>query len=423
MEEIKPPMRAYVRHFVTDLEISESNRKRTESYEIIQKPDWGKIIYDFIDQKIDSHPEYNKLVQSIITDYKDNINKITKGYDERMQSAMFLKTFIQRLLFEKLTSELTDDTIIEYASLFISELELAQSDYLCICFLDGIFIEPNNIHINSGCIIRQIEKSDLEYTRDLFFDTNTYLKMNPSSILEIKLSAKNDQECLAYIERILDCLRLYKLDSVYTLLVKLSKKTVIWEKGQYIIGINRNYTNWYNYTINKSEQDTFIKFINRISDKLLKGDKTISISSRGYNFALMEFVDLDIRILMAIMGLEALFSKDPGENTFKLSLRVAKLLNNLGFESLKVKRCVTEMYIIRNKIIHGSNTRQKDKDKKIFTYIIKYLRISIVIFLLIGIGKKEMINLLDNSMIDEENNKILKDKLTQIRMELGDVLS
>jgi len=170
-KNVVPPMRVYVRHFITDLEISEKGCRIQGSSEIIQKPDWAKIVFDFMEERIKLVPEFKQLSQLIAKRYKRNIDELARGCNEEIQSALWLQTFIQKLIYEKLENDISEDTIIEYTSLFKSELELLPLEYENIHYLEGIFLESESIRINDNVLIRKTQKEDLEYTRDIFFDT------------------------------------------------------------------------------------------------------------------------------------------------------------------------------------------------------------------------------------------------------------
>ena len=128
-KSIKPPMRVYIRHFTTELEISETSCRSQGSSEIIQKPDWAKIVFDFMGERVKPMPEFKQLNLSIAKRYTQNINKLAEGSNVISQSAFWLETFIQRLIYENLDGSISEDSLIEYASLFKSELELSPIEY------------------------------------------------------------------------------------------------------------------------------------------------------------------------------------------------------------------------------------------------------------------------------------------------------
>lgn len=432
-KNIQPPMRVYIRHFNTDLEVSETSCSSQASSEIIEKPDWAKIVFDFIEDKIRSMSEFKQLNESIARRYKNNIHKISKGCNEVSQSAFWLETFIQRLIYEKLEDKFSDDSLIEYASLFKSELDLSPIEYRYVHYLDGIFLETDSIKINDNVLIRKIQKDDLEYTRDIFGDIprSQYIGI-PSSILEIELSVKNERDCYEHANRIFNSLRLYQLGSIYSKEYILTKKTIIWPMGLQRSWGHKNYSAFKKYTVKELEVDTFIKFINAIEQKLNfnkeeKEHRTLFISIERYKSALLESVDLDRKLMTAVMGLESLFTfeKDRGENAFKLGIRVAKLLGNLNFDAVRVRALTEGAYKFRNKVVHGVYISQGNREKmnKIFPDILNCLRVSLIIFLLNQeVGKDKMIKMIDQSTISDSQDEDLKKVLAKNIKEFGEML-
>ncbi len=133
---------------------------------------------------------------------------------------------------------------------------------------------------------------------------------------------------------------------------------------------NRNFSTFRKYTVKESEVDTFINFINIVEQKLnfdkeKKKFRSFHISIDRYNSALLESIDIDRKLMTAVMGLESLFTfeKDRGENAFKLGVRVAKLLGHLNFDAEKVRELTEMAYNFRNKVVHGSYISQEDKKK------------------------------------------------------------
>jgi len=418
-KKIVPPMRVYIRHFITDLEMSETSCRSQSSSEIIQKPDWAKIVFDFMEERIKSLPEFKQLAQIIAKRYKRNINKLAQGCNEKSQSAFWLETFIQKLIYEKLENGISEDTIIEYASLFKSELELSPIEYRYKHWLEGIFLEPELIKINDYVLIRKTQKEDLEYTKDIFFDTPRPKYMSiPSAILEITVITKDERECQEYINRILNSLRLYKLCSVYPIETIRTRRTAIWPEDLGYSWGYKNYSSFKKTTITESEIDTFVDFINIMEQKLNfnKEDKkyrTLYISLDRYNNALLEAIDVERKLMTTVMGLESLltFEKDRGENAFKLSIRCAKLLGFIGFDVEKVKKLIEEAYSYRNKVVHGSyiSSEVRKKISKILLEILNYLRVSLIIFISCQeIGKDKIVEMIDKSMISKDAHDDLK---------------
>ncbi len=418
-KKIVPPTRVYIRHFITDLEISETGCRTQGSSEIIQKPDWAKIVFDFMEERVKSLPEFKQLVQTIAKRYKRNINKLAQGCNEESQTAFWLETFIQKSIYEKLENDVSEDTIIEYASLFKSELELSPIEYGYKHYLEGIFLEPESIRINDNVFIRKTQKEDLEYTRDMFFDTpRPRYMIIPSAVLEITVIAKDERKCHEYINRIFNSLRLYKLCSVYSIETIRTKRTAIWPGDLGHSWSHKSCSSFKKTTITESEIDTFVDFINIMEQKLNfnKEDKkyrTLYISLDRYNNALLEAIDAERKLMTTVMGLESLFTfeKDKGENAFKLSIRCAKLLGFIGFNVEKVKKLIEEAYSYRNKVVHGSyiSSEVRKKISEMLPEILNYLRVSLIIFISCQeIGKDKIVEMIDKSMISKDAHDDLK---------------
>lgn len=430
---IEPPMRVYIRHFTTDLEVSETACSSQGSSEIIQKPDWSVVVFDFMRERIKPMPEFEQLNRSIVRRYEQNISKLAEGSDAVGQSALWLETFIQRLIHERLEGTLSDNSLIEYASLYRSELELAPLEYRYVHYLLGIFLETDSIRINDHVLIRKTQKDDLEYTRDIFIDSPRTQHVIPSSILVIDISGKDETDCHEYVNRIFNSLRSYKLGSVYSQESTSAKRTVIWPMASYRSWGRTNYSTFRKYTVKESEVDTFVSFVNTIERKLdfhkeEKRYRSLSVSIDRYNSALLESLDIDRKLMTGVMGLESLFTleKDRGENAFKLGIRAAKLLGQLSFDADRVRSLIEEAYNFRNTVVHGSYISQ-DRRKRINEIspdIPNYLRISLIAFLLNQqTGKDKMVEMIDKSMISDTRDKELKKILNRNRQEFAEMLT
>lgn len=427
----KPQMRMFVRHFTTNLKISEKSCQSTSSSEIIQKPDWTLLVWDFINERIKSLTDFKQLAKSIAISYKTNINKLTPRCNEVAQSSFWLERFIHKIIHEKLEGKLSEDSLIDYASLFKSELELAPVEYKYIHYLSGIYLEPNSIRINDKVYIRKTRESDLEYTSELLIDFPKSRSI-PSSILEINISTQEEKECFEYINNIFNSLRLYKLGSILPLETETLKKTIIWPSAKSRSWSGDIYFAFNKYTIQESHVDTFTKFVNSIVhelyiDKKSKNFWSLGIAIDRYNSALLEKTDSDRRLMISVMGLESLFSlpKERGENAYKLSIRVAKLLGIMNFEVEKVKILIQKAYSFRNMVVHGLYIAQNKRNEmnEILPEILNYLRISIIIFLLNhNIGKDRMLIKIDNSLIDVNQSRDLKKLIEKTTEEFKELM-
>jgi len=141
-----PTMRVYIRYYVTTLNLSENGSGYEGTSEIIQKPDFSTIIYNFIKENVRPTQEFIQISESIAKKYKRNIDTITfSSNNELRQSAYWLESFIRRLIYEKLEGTFSEESLIEDASLFKSELELSPQEHKYVDHVDGIFLENDLI--------------------------------------------------------------------------------------------------------------------------------------------------------------------------------------------------------------------------------------------------------------------------------------
>jgi len=426
--KIKPPTRPYVRHFYTELKISERGTSSASSSEIIEKPFWARIVHDFMKSKIIPMPEFIELFQSIAKKYKRNIHILAPTSNVEDQASWWLQMFSQRLIYEKLGGSFSQDSLVELASLFKSELELAPTEYKYVVYLHGLFLEVDSLTLNDNVLVRRVQKADLEYEGDIAFDipSSRYIHPSalPSSIMEITMYAKDQREGFDYIDRISNALRIYRLGSIYSKEIMSTSRTAIWLSG--VTRSSERATSrppLWKYTLKEPELDSFISFVNTIEQRLTqvkeeKERRILDISISRYNSALLDPVDIDIRLMNAVMGLESLFTfeKDRGENAYKLGIRVAILLGYFDFAVEEVRQLVEQAYNHRNKVVHGSLFTEKDKERmhEITPKILNYLRVSLAIFTLESqkISKDKLIEDIDKSAISDREGKKLGDMLT-----------
>jgi len=428
----KPQVRSLVRHFTTQLEISENGCSSAGSSEFINKPDWSTLVWDFIKEKINPLIEFKELAKSITSSYKSNINIITPNCNEIAQTSLWLEGLIKKIIHEKIGGNFSEDSLIDYASLFKSELELAPIEYKYKFYLSGLYLEPEFIHINEKVRLRKVKKSDLEYYSEPLMHLPKSRGIS-SSILKITLSTQDEKYNFEYINKIFNSLRLFQLGSVLSLESETVKKTVIWSSGKSRGFSDIIFFSFKKYTVKESDIDIFTKFINRIVDDLFfdKNNKkywSLGISIDRYNSALLNKARNEQRLMISVMGLESLFSlpKERGENAYKLSIRVAKLLGFMNFEVNRARLLVRKAYNYRNMYVHGLFISEKDRNdmNEILPEILNYLRISIIIFLLnLKIGKYQILNIIDNSLIDSIQSKNLKNLIEKSIKEYKEILS
>ena len=164
---------------------------------------------------------------------------------------------------------------------------------------------------------------------------------------------------------------------------------------------------------------TFIKNIKpalkNISHKTYLSGSPYDLAFHRYNDSLVKTEVNAYKILSGITSLEALLSDGGTEITFKIRIRVAKLLSLFGFDSLDVSKKVRDAYNLRSKLVHGSKPEENKTDLLEFARnhtheILNYNRICLLIALQVKklFNKQELIKLINDSFIDIEADKKLK---------------
>lgn len=123
---------------------------------------------------------------------------------------------------------------------------------------------------------------------------------------------------------------------------------------------------------------------------------------------------LEEKLIDLMISLESLFSKKGEQQELRLrySLRASFLLS-VGQESElpNIFRNVYELYKKRSKVVHG--TRVVDLDRSKISILQKYVREAIQRFIHIEMPKKAILELIDDSVYDEEK----REQLNQIVLE------
>ena len=161
-------------------------------------------------------------------------------------------------------------------------------------------------------------------------------------------------------------------------------------------------------------------------------ESPIAIAYGYYDTALVGNASLHARTAQAVMGLEALFSQSSLDLSYGLPLRIAGLLRYLndvvqmkGFSPLAIRETLAAAYCVRSAYAHGNPPNKPSNRKKIeqmgglkqlLHRTLSYLRASLIVMIAIKKAndqksKEELLNLIDNSLIDEGESQKLQELL------------
>lgn len=128
----------------------------------------------------------------------------------------------------------------------------------------------------------------------------------------------------------------------------------------------------------------------------LDAEKSLRLALRYYHHA-MQTEQIEDKIILYFIGLEALYMKERLELRYWLSQRVALMLGRSENEREEIFSNLKALYGKRSKVVHGSATSLSSEE---IDTLKEYLRKSVMFFLRLkrsGIGKNNIIKLLDKS--------------------------
>jgi len=367
------------------------------------------------------------------------------------QAGNLIKNFIYYLIY-KTNRILNDNYLNQIIDKYIRNLEVKTPYIKTKIFLDGIWLDEEQLQINENLKIRRIKSSDFEtHSPEILkqqfgsFGNFPYvvLKYKIPLNFEIKNLIQLQTEHLKKIRLLIYAFLLFRFGSVFSNkcilpVLRSNNPNIIFQavtgfgynsckadfiKGQ-ITHLNHHLYIRSRYTYVISEKD-LIK-INEIIATLDKSEKRellfpgpkksnyITISLNRYQNAFLNAESLESQISYAISCLEALFSESPGELKRKLYQRISKIFNIFGFNPLIMNDIIRRAYNVRSNYSHGVvTTINREELKKLSRSILQCARISLLFFLQIdnSLKKKENFIYLNRREFEEVKEKqIIKER-------------
>lgn len=405
--------------------------------------DWSKLEYfdfyewpsevfvKFMDNELQTLPEFDEAAKQVIDEFKAPENAVKK---------IGLFSLLRLIMKEAPNRQITHDNIASYVQLFIDGYESYRSDIPIVwnvhLWLGNTSIESDEIEIEQGVFLRRPTKEQLAEVRPKpnhisELDRMTDRGLSAGAILSFSVSAGNKpviglypEEIPQQIERWLNAFRLLKptdLTVVYQSInpVSIFEHSISENKDQpqdkfWQGKVEHRETSSYKLYLKKDEEEILRSFIknvrpalNEISHKNYLSGSSYDLAFHRYNDSLLKTEVNAYKILSTMTSLEALLSDGSTEITFKIRLRVAKLLSLFGFNSLEVSEKVKTAYNLRSKLVHGLKPEDKHNDLLEFARqhtheIINYNRLCLLISLQLkeSADKQKLIKLIDNSLID-----------------------
>lgn len=412
-----PKFYPYVRWKVTEFEYSDAGIAKFSSRgENFLKPLWHEAVAA-VENKVKKLSVYNDVVEIIC-----------KFYDlEQKRANQLLETLVSVIASDILIKEVKDPSELQdYVVRFLKDLNEEDQEYKAVVGIQGVVLRPDAIELDKNVLLRKTAVADLEREDMVGLPFHMGRVATPTAIMHLKTLARSSAKLQTEIGKAIAILGLFKVGAVRYTQYKMSSKSItdIMARGTLTSGKSAGAERC---LITEQEVGQLKTFWSRMRNIPLpdsiyrpspKEADHLSIAYQRYGDALDVGV-LEKRMASTIMGLEALYLL-PGELqelSYRLGLRVAKVLSFTGYDSSEVHANLSGAYPVRNVYVHGgllSQTRKRKLEQRhgnlnqLLRQILDYLRASIVIFITSRPDKKSLIELIDNTFVNAVKDKDLR---------------
>ncbi|TET07917.1 hypothetical protein E3J84_06850 [Candidatus Aerophobetes bacterium] len=392
---------------ISAFDYKEGNISYTTSHSPIIKEEWDlKKFFDFTEKVVKQIPDYHHLALEISKRCEVNEH----------QADFWLGQFAQTLTRQAFEG-LSEETLVDTISMFVNDLDKGLVEWKLKVWVNGVWLEDEEYDIYEGLRVRRTRPSDLEVETPFYLlpypSEPSPFGPTPSAILELVYRAKEPVAFQDEIENIINCLRLFRLGSVFSIKIKTHPKSIL-QSGP-TLGSGLRFGSTYKYPISKEDIPKLAGLIAKIKVLLPKEIDPVNIALQRYNDALLKPESIESRITSTITCFEALYLKaeERMELSHRLSQRAAALLGFFDFVPLEVYKNLDRAYDVRSTFIHGSLIEaEKHKDiADLAEKTLNYARISLLIFLQLKslIDKDKFINRIDNSLLDTRAHSKLEE--------------
>jgi len=358
-----------------------------------------------IKEKYQNMKSYLTVKKYILDNYRHNIEVISPEKPKDKSVDLWLFQIINEIFLRLVLDFKHKPDITEKATIFKSELDLGHNEFIIKSTLSGLHFEREEFQINEH----------IKY----YYGLKGQAPNKPKEdILEIKKQFPNEVGSIIYLNRVLDSIRLFNLNSVYSIEDEVTKISII-DPSSTPIYSERSYSSYFETTIQKSQENDFRNFVNTILQYLEKYEsddelfRSIAIAIERYRWTVLERIPVDRKLMYAIMGFEPLFfsAKENTSSSYQLSLRLTVLLDCFGLADKHTRENITKAYQYRNDVVHGKKYDKEDFNEmeKLFPIISNYLRISIIFFILNKPHRKKqapsLIKILDKAILDTSSHQ------------------
>lgn len=369
-----------------------------------------------ISEEIKKSSEYQSVLKILKAAYKD------KGNLEQALS-QFIEKLIHRFLYRGGSG--AEDFIVSLSQRLIDDLDGKPARFGAEIVFQGITLESKRVDLPAvGILLRQPTRSDLEKERPHWALLSQPHLVHPSAIAELSFQGHHGRDIQLRVEKLTAILRLFKVGSVKHFSYQMNSESLLDTaayggiiSGGLLVALETSYIK----KTDRRKLGAFIRTLNPIlPDKFYQFGEgevlPVTIAFDRYNDALLRVSIVEERIANAIMGLEALLIDDTRELSYRLRTLTAKAMSALGRDPEKVRVLLNDAYRIRSLFTHGEHLTDKERKKfeekygevkTILLEVLDCLRCLIVVSLVSKKTKRELIQLLEDSLLTKQANRDL----------------
>lgn len=367
--------------------------------------------------------------------YKELINKLENNFTNFVES--YLHNYVAKIARECFEESLDESSLHKIVEIFFKDLQGEPLKLEIQSELMGLILHPKSIRLPNNITLRQTQRNDLE-KEELESNFNRYgFFPTPSAFLKLETTTDNYSHYNQQIRKTLDILRLFRVGYATVIKTYGNSESIIHPGIGTAISFDREDPKE-SVTIKVGEDEQLRDFYLQIQEKI---PNSFGIANHHMEFseiAYMRYVDalnkdheIEPRIANTMMGLESIYLRDTGELqelSYRLRLRIAKIMSFFGYDPHEVRIIVRDGYSIRSKFVHGSSlsfdskTDLEEKHSKvqnILSQLLDLLRISIVISLMLHVSKDEFVESIDKSFLDKQSQNRIEQIINPGKHVLG----
>jgi len=352
-------------------------------------------------------------------------------YSRSIDAYFYIHYYIERIL-QKIISEELDDLLLEdYTDRLIDELEGKPYNVIGIFDVCGLDIEFNEAKLAPNIILKKGNKDDLEDIKKFAYIKRKEEIEVSHIVMSINIRTTRYDDIYREINEVLRIIRFFIMGDITFSQSIVFAKTVSYP-NELDVYDSKRFSIHFRNILKKKDIDSLSKFIEEIklaTMKIVKDDKYrfLLIAIERYEWALLEKQLLDRLFLSAVIGLEALFSKEKESSVTKqvYCFRIAKFLSFFGLNPMNIKRDFAKAYSFRNNIVHGNIYDEDwfDNLKKQYPIILNYLRLSIIFFLLNNdLTKNQILSSIDESLLGINDSYKIEERITKMKKRYPDLI-